>query len=106
MKLQPVIGKSKSKNPSTSKGVLKSLQKTYPDNPLPGIVLEYRKLKKLTGSLAVCLVPAYIQGTYIESLPEKAVPGFQEEEQRIHCVWHHMNTATGRLASRFVTKPR
>ncbi|MBI4231095.1 MAG: DNA polymerase I [Planctomycetes bacterium] len=65
--------------PSTDSDVLESLS---PLHPLPGIVLEHRRLAK-------------IRGTYLEALPSLVSPA----TGRLHTTFHQAVTATGRLSS-------
>ncbi len=74
----PVIKKVKT-GPSTDSGVLAELSSQH---PLPGIVLEYRKLTKLLG-------------TYVKSLAASINP----RTGRVHTSFHQAGTATGRLSS-------
>ncbi|MDP6044509.1 MAG: DNA polymerase I, partial [Phycisphaerae bacterium] len=74
----PVIKKVKT-GPSTDSGVLEQLACQH---PLPGIVLEYRKLTKLLG-------------TYVKSL----VASINPRTGRVHTSFHQAGTATGRLSS-------
>jgi DNA polymerase I len=74
----PVIKKVKT-GPSTDSGVLEELSSQH---PLPGIVLEYRKLTKLLG-------------TYVKSLAASINP----RTGRVHTSFHQAGTATGRLSS-------
>jgi DNA polymerase I len=74
----PVIKKVKT-GPSTDSGVLEELASQH---PLPGIVLEYRKLTKLLG-------------TYVKSL----AASINSRTGRVHTSFHQAGTATGRLSS-------
>ncbi|MFQ6611486.1 MAG: DNA polymerase I [Fidelibacterota bacterium] len=64
---------------STAEDVLEQLK---PQHPLPGLVLEYRKLNKL-------------KNTYVDVLPELIHP----ETKRIHTTFSQSVAATGRLSS-------
>ncbi len=64
---------------STNSDVLAQLAAQH---PLPGLVLEYRKLSKL-------------KSTYVDALPAMVLP----ETGRIHTSFHQTGTATGRLSS-------
>ncbi|UCG17455.1 MAG: DNA polymerase I [Phycisphaerales bacterium] len=66
---------------STDADTLEVLAGQY-DNPIPGLVLEYRELAKL-------------KGTYIDPLPGMIVP----RTGRIHASFHQTGTITGRLSS-------
>ncbi len=64
---------------STAEGVLERLKDVH---PLPGLILEYRKLNKL-------------KNTYLDPFPEYIHP----ETQRVHTSFNQTVTATGRLSS-------
>ena len=68
------------KKRSTAEEILKRLKK---EHPLPGLILEYRKLNKL-------------KNTYIDALPALINP----DTKRIHSTFSQTVTATGRLSSR------
>jgi DNA polymerase-1 len=74
----PVLMKTKS-GPSTAAQVLEELAG---EHALPGLLLDYRKLTKLTG-------------TYIDALPQVINP----QTGRIHTTFHQTIAATGRLSS-------
>ncbi len=66
---------------STDAATLETLRAQY-DNPIPGLVLEYRELAKL-------------KGTYVDPLPGMIVPA----TGRIHTSFHQTGAITGRLSS-------
>ncbi|MBT3478166.1 MAG: DNA polymerase I [Candidatus Marinimicrobia bacterium] len=68
------------KKRSTAENVLQRLKN---DNPIPGLILEYRKLNKL-------------KNTYIDALPALIHP----ETKRIHSTFSQTVASTGRLSSR------
>lgn len=72
-------GKRTKTGASTNSSVLEQLAITH---PLPGIVLEYRKLSKL-------------KSTYVDALPQMVLAN----TGRIHTSFHQAGTATGRLSS-------
>jgi len=74
----PVLKKTKT-GPSTDADVLKQLAD---EHPLPGLIMEYRVLKKL-------------QSTYIRSLPK----GIHQATGRLHASFNQTVAATGRLSS-------
>jgi DNA polymerase-1 len=74
----PVLAKTKS-GPSTAAPVLEELAGAH---VLPGLLLDYRQLTKLTG-------------TYVDALPQVINP----QTGRIHTTFHQTITATGRLSS-------
>ncbi len=76
----PVIKKKKT-GPSTDSSVLEQLA-AETDSPLPGLVLDYRELKKLIG-------------TYLQGLAKCINPA----TGRIHTSFHQVATETGRLSS-------
>jgi DNA polymerase-1 len=76
----PVIRKTKT-GPSTDSAVLEQLAAEH-DNPIPAMILDYRKLTKLLG-------------TYLKALGECIHP----ETGRVHTSFHQASTATGRLSS-------
>ena len=76
----PVLKKTKT-GPSTDSSVLSQLVEMC-DSPLPGLVLEYRKLTKLIS-------------TYLVALGESILPS----DGRVHTSFHQAGTATGRLSS-------
>lgn len=78
IKLEPIIKKRGGKR-STSKDVLDDLAKTH---PVPGMILEYRKLSKLLN-------------TYLDALPKEVEP----ETGKIYTTFWQTRVATGRLAS-------
>ncbi|MGH7442272.1 MAG: DNA polymerase, partial [bacterium] len=63
---------------STDNEVLEALAE---EHELPGLILEYRQLAKLSG-------------TYLQALPKLTAA-----DGRIHCAWNQSATATGRLSS-------
>lgn len=63
---------------STDSDVLEALAELH---PLPGLILDYRQLSKLSG-------------TYLQALPRLV-----GEDGRIHSHWNQHSTATGRLSS-------
>jgi len=76
----PVLKKTKT-GPSTDSSVLSQLVEMC-DSPLPGLVLEYRRLTKLIS-------------TYLVALGESILPS----DGRVHTSFHQAGTATGRLSS-------
>ncbi|MBC22511.1 MAG: DNA polymerase I [Phycisphaerae bacterium] len=79
--LKPV--KKRKTGPSTDSEVLDKLESDpLVSTPIPGLVLEYRKLTKLIG-------------TYLVALEEAIDPG----TGRVHASFHQAGTATGRLSS-------
>ncbi|MDX1529949.1 MAG: DNA polymerase I [Rhodothermales bacterium] len=75
----PVVAKTPSGAPSTRENVLLELAT---EHPLPGLVLDWRKLTKL-------------QSTYVDKLGELIHP----ETGRVHTDFNQAVTATGRLSS-------
>jgi len=75
-----ILGLKQIQKRSTAERVLEHLKQ---DHPLPGLVLEYRKLNKL-------------RSTYIDALPEL----IHEKTGRIHSTFSQTVAATGRLSSR------
>jgi DNA polymerase-1 len=73
----PVQKKTKT-GPSTDSDVLEALAELH---ELPGLILEYRQLTKLSG-------------TYLQALPRLV-----GSDGRIHSHWNQHSTATGRLSS-------
>ncbi len=71
--LQPI------KKRSTAEGVLEHLKD---QDPLPGLILDYRKMNKL-------------KNTYLDTLPEL----IHQETHRIHSTFSQVIAATGRLSS-------
>ncbi len=74
-----VLGLKAVKKRSTAENVLEALKN---DHPLPGLMLEYRKLAKL-------------KSTYLDALVELIHP----ETDRIHTTFNQTIAATGRLSS-------
>jgi DNA polymerase-1 len=74
----PVLRKTKT-GASTDQSVLEQLAR---DHPLPGLLIEHRKLAKL-------------KSTYLDALPLMVDPG----TGRIHASFHQAVAATGRLSS-------
>ncbi|MBN1436793.1 MAG: DNA polymerase I [Sedimentisphaerales bacterium] len=72
-------GKSGAKSRSTDQEVLEALQW---EHPVPGMVLEYRKLAKL-------------KNTYVDKLPTMIC----SDTKRVHASFNQTVTATGRLSS-------
>ena len=77
----PVLQKTKTGR-STKGEVLEELAARFPEQPLPGLVLEYRSLTKLLS-------------TYIQALPKLVKP----ETGRLHTDFRQTVAATGRLSS-------
>lgn len=75
-----ILGLKQVQKRSTAEPVLEQLKN---EHPLPGLVLEYRKLNKL-------------RSTYIDALPEL----IHEKTGRIHSTFSQTVAATGRLSSR------
>ena len=67
------------KKRSTAENILQRLKN---DNPIPGLILEYRKLNKL-------------KNTYVDALPALIHP----ETKRIHSTFNQTIASTGRLSS-------
>jgi DNA polymerase I len=76
----PVVRKTKT-GPSTDSAVLEQLAAEH-NNPIPTMILEYRKLTKLLS-------------TYLKALAECIHP----QTGRVHTSFHQASTATGRLSS-------
>ena len=74
-----VVSKTSKGAPSTKESVLETLAI---EHPLPGIILDWRKLSKL-------------KSTYVDSLPELIHP----ETGRVHTSFNQTVAATGRLSS-------
>ena len=74
-----IKGLSEIKKRSTAENVLRRLKN---ENPIPGLILEYRKLNKL-------------KNTYIDALPALIHP----ETNRIHSTFSQTVASTGRLSS-------
>lgn len=74
-----VVSKTSTGKPSTRESVLEELST---EHPLPGLILDWRKLAKL-------------KSTYVDSLGELVHP----ETGRIHTSFNQTITATGRLSS-------
>ncbi len=74
-----VVSKTSKGAPSTKESVLEQLST---EHPLPGLILDWRKLTKL-------------KSTYVDSLPELIHP----ETGRVHTSFNQTVAATGRLSS-------
>lgn len=75
----PSLRKTATGQRSTSEEVLQILAQ---DHPLPGLILQYRRLNKL-------------KSTYTDSLPRQIHP----KTDRLHTMYHQAIVATGRLSS-------
>ena len=75
-----ILGLPQIKKRSTAEDVLERLRD---EHPLPGLMLQYRKLNKL-------------KNTYLDSIPQHIHP----ETKRIHSSFSQTIAATGRLSSK------